>query len=246
DQPRVPAGNPDGGQWTGGDGGGSESTGGSGGPGPSDLGAGGDANSEPAVHPGDAVPWEVAAPPDPGMQGFNAHLIEVGYPLSQEMWAVARNLYRLFRDSGGDIAALRAYLEDRGLQLDELPDVLRSAFDPPRPLSELQTAKPPRGFDTEAELRAYLGLPPPGYEWHHMIKQNGQFRPDLTSPDGIRTWIQNTNNMVAVPVIKHYCISGLMSAGGGSVRLRDVVRAHDPDAQREIGVELLRMCRVIP
>jgi hypothetical protein len=157
------------------------------------------------------------------MQAFDAHLIEVGYPLSQEKWAAARDLYRLFRDSGGDIAALRAYLEDRGLQLDELPDVLRSAFDPPRPLSELQTAKSPRGFDTEAELRAYLGLPPPGYEWHHVIEQNGQWRPDLASSQGIRSWIQNTDNMVLVPMIKHYCISGFMSRGSGSVLIWGII-----------------------
>ncbi len=162
------------------------------------------------------------------------------------MWSVLRNLYRLDRDSGGDIAALRAYLEDRGLKIDELPDVVRSAFDPPKPLSELQTAKPPRGFDTEPELRRYLGDPPPGYEWHHLIEQNGQWRPDLTLPEGIRTWIQNTDNMVLVPVIKHYCVSGLMSAGGGGVRLRDVVKAHHPDAQHEIGIQLLRRCGVIP
>jgi hypothetical protein len=47
-------------------------------------------------------------------------------------------------------------------------------------LRELQTTKPARGFDSEAELRAYLGPAPPGYEWHHLIEQTGQFRPDLT------------------------------------------------------------------
>jgi hypothetical protein len=44
-----------------------------------------------------------------------------------------------------------------------------------------------------------------------LIEQTGQYRPDLTSSEGIRTWIQNTNNMVQVPMIKHYRISGLMS-----------------------------------
>jgi hypothetical protein len=120
------------------------------------------------------------------MREFNAHLVEVGYPLSQEMWSAARDLYRLFRDSGGNLEALYGYLRDRGLRLDELPDVLRSVFDPAKPLSALQTTKPPQGFDSEAALRAYLGDPPPGYEWHHIIEQNGQFRPDLTSSEGIR------------------------------------------------------------
>jgi len=68
----------------------------------------------------------------------------------------------------------------------------------------------------------------------------------LTSPQGIATWIQNTDNMVVVPVLKHYCISGMMSETNSGVRLRDVVKAHDPYAQREIGIELLRMCGVAP
>ena len=127
------------------------------------------------------------------------------------MWRAVRELYRLFMQNGGDMAALEAYLDDRGLQLDELPDVIRSMFDGPRPLDQLQTGKPPRGFYTEAALKAYLGPPPPGYEWHHLIEQNGQFRPDLTSIEGIYMWIQNTDNMVLVPVIKHYCISVLLS-----------------------------------
>jgi hypothetical protein len=78
-----------------------------------------------------------------------------------------------------------------------------------------------------------------------LIEQTGQYRPDLTSSEGIRTWIQNTNNMVQVPMIKHYRISGLMSGRspfGG--RLRDFVRAHAPWAQRAIGLDLLRACGV--
>ena len=139
------------------------------------------------------------------------------------------------------------YLADRGLKPDELPDVIKSLFDPPKPLSELQTTKPARGFYSEKELRAYLGPAPPGYEWHHLTEQNGQWRPDLTSSEGIRTWIQHTDNMVLVPVIKHYCISGWMSrrfpTGG---RLRDFVRHLSPMEQRRIGLNLLKICGVTP
>ena len=175
-----------------------------------------------------------------------AHLVEAGYTLAPEMWRLLRELYRLFMSSGGDIGALRDYLAERGLQLSELPNAIRTLFDPPHPLAELQTTKPAMGFDTETELRAYLGPAPPGYEWHHLIEQTGQFRPDLTSPQGVRTWIQNTGNMVLVPVIKHYCISGLMSTRmGPGVRMRDFVKAHAPAFQREIGIGLLQTCKVI-
>jgi len=199
-QPRIPAGSPDGGEWTG----------------------GGDAS------------------------GLQAHLLDAGYNIGPEMWRIARDVYRLFMSSGGDIAALRDYLADRGLQIRELPDVIRSLFDPPKPLNELRTTKPPMGFATEADLRAYLGPAPPGYEWHHLIEQKGQFRPDLTSPEGIRTWIQHTDNMVPVPVIKHYCISGIMSRTREGIRFRDVVKAHSPQAQRAFGRALLSVCKVAP
>jgi hypothetical protein len=183
---------------------------------------------------------------DPGASAFDAYLQNIGYPLSQAMSQVARDLYRLFRDSGGDIGTLREYLAERGLKLDDLPDVIRSAFDPPKPLRELKTDKPPRGFDTEAQLRAYLGDPLPGYEWHHIIEQNGQYRPDLTSSEGVRTWIQHTDNMVQVPVIKHYCVSGLMSAKvPPGMRLRDWVKPHEPAFQREMGLMLLHNCGAI-
>ncbi len=181
-----------------------------------------------------------------GSSGLRAHLIEAGYALGPEMWRVLRDLYRLFMSSGGDAAALRDYLADHGLQLDELPDAIRTLFDPPRPLRELQTTKPPMGFNTEAELRAYLGPAPPGYEWHHLIEQNGQSRPDLTSPDGVRNWIQHTDNMVLAPIVKHYCISGIMNTKLGNVRFRDFVKAHSPPAQRAVGIMLLNRCGVTP
>jgi hypothetical protein len=103
------------------------------------------------------------------------------------------------------------------------------------------------GFYTQRELLNYLGKPMPGYEWHHLIEQTGQYRPDLTSPEGIRIWIQNTNNVVQVPVIKRYCVSALMSEGmAPGVRFRDMVRAHAPPIQRRIGVDLLKECGVTP
>jgi hypothetical protein len=179
--------------------------------------------------------------------GLEIHLVEAGYALSPEIWRAVRGLYQILRNHGADIEAFKAYLEDRGLHLDELPAVVKSLFDPPRPLSQLRTTKPPMGFYTQRELLNYLGKPMPGYEWHHLIEQTGQYRPDLTSPEGIRIWIQNTNNVVQIPVIKHYCISALMSGRIPSgIRLRDAVRAHAPAIQRQIGIDLLRRCGVTP
>jgi hypothetical protein len=247
DEPRVPAGNPDGGQWTdGGDGGASAGALGDVAPG---------ALASPLIDPVASTPdvpihdaaFRLPRQGPDAEEDVAAAVQDTGYNLAPEMQAVARDLYRLFMENGGDTGALQSYLKERGLVVSELPDVLRSLFDPPRPLAALQTQNPPRGFLTEGALLSCLGPTIPGYEWHHIIEQSGQTRPDLTSDEGIQTWIQNTDNMVQVPVIKHFCVSGIMSSSvSPGVRLRDVVREHDPLAQRAAGIRLLRICRVIP
>lgn len=164
------------------------------------------------------------------------------------MWLVVRQLYQWFIAHGGDISALTQYLENHGLELNELPAIIQSLFDGSKSLAELQTDKPPAGFQTWAQLLIYLGAPPPGYEWHHIIEQNGQTRPDLASPDGVRDWIQNTSNLVMVPVIKHYCINSYMSRAtppDSGISLRNTVRTLSPETQRQIGLNLLRLCGVI-
>jgi hypothetical protein len=162
------------------------------------------------------------------------------------MWQVLRALYRLYIAPGSTLASLQAYLAERGINFDELPSVIKSLFDSPKPLDEMQTNERPAGFDAEAELRKYLGYPTPGYEWHHIIEQNGQFRPDLTSPEGIRTWIQNTANMVMTPVIKHYCINGIMSRNrGGKLTVRGALKFHEPAFQWDVGLGLLKFCGII-
>jgi hypothetical protein len=108
----VPRGDPRGGQWTS-DGGGSEAS----------------AVTEAAFRMPDAN-----ASDNLDIEGL---LQDAGYTLSPEMQRVARDLYRLFMEGRGDPATLQAYLESRGLTIDDLPDVLRSLFDPPRSLGEL-------------------------------------------------------------------------------------------------------------
>jgi hypothetical protein len=253
DEPRLPAGQPGGGEWTAG----------------GDAGAAridavaldtSDHGTLPVAADAHIAPVEDTAMPGQGSgepegdsptateRDLERKLIEAGYRLPLWAWAVVRALYRLFMEHGGDISVLLTYLEDRGLRLDELPAVIKSLFDPPRPLIELQTDKPPRGFDTANQLKAYLGDPPPGYEWHHIIEQNGQIRDDLITPEGIRTWIQNTDNMIMIPVIKHYCINGIMSSTfprGSGIILRNTVRNMEPKDQHQMGIILLMLCRVI-
>jgi len=241
DEPRIPAGEPGGGEWT------------TGGP------ASGTEGSDTAGINGE-TPERLAAfqtPPTAGAGNggsaddaarLQAHLIQAGYQLPPGMWLLVRQLYQWFMAHGGDISALTQYLEDYGLRLNELPAIIQSLFDGPKPLAQLQTNKPPAGFDDANELKAYPGAPPPGYEWHDIIEQNGQTQPDLTGPDGIRDWIQNTNNVVMIPVIKHYCINSYMSRFAppkSGITFRSTVKTYDAAGQYRIGLNLLRLCGVI-
>ncbi len=191
-QPRVPKGEPGGGQWT----------------------------SE-----GDA--------------DFNDLFREIVHRYPPEVWEMAKRLFDILKKLPGNIETLREALREADPK--DAQAIIRSAFDAPKPLEALQTTKPPRGFETESALKAYLGPAPPGYEWHHIIEQS-QVRPDLTSSEGQRQWIQHTDNMVLIPTLKHYVITGEMNSefDDTGLRLRDFVRPHSPQAQYAIGLELLR------
>lgn len=169
----------------------------------------------------------------------NDLLREVAYRYPPEVREMAKRLLDILKELPGNIEALREALQEADPK--DLPAIIKSAFDPPKPLEVLQTDKPPRGFETEAALKAYLGPAPPGYEWYHIIEQS-QVRPDLTSPEGQRQWIQHTDNMVLIPTLRHYVITGEMNSleRDTGLRFRDIVRAHSPQAQRQIGLGLLR------
>ncbi|HLI11305.1 MAG TPA: hypothetical protein VKY65_06865 [Alphaproteobacteria bacterium] len=176
----------------------------------------------------------------------NALLQDIAYTLPPKEAELAKKLFALLKESPIDLAALWDALKAERLDFDNLHAVLKSAFDPPRTLAELQTARPPQGFTSWAALQDYLEPAPPGYEWHHIIEQ-AQTRPDLTSSEGRRKWIQNTENVVLIPVLKHMLISGYMSSviTKNGLRYRDAIRLHDPDIQREIGLGLLRRFGVL-
>jgi hypothetical protein len=152
------------------------------------------------------------------------------------------NLDAELQDPSFDVARLKQLLEN-GVK--DLPAEALSALDPPKPLSALMTKKPPMGFDTPQQLSAYLGDPPPGYQWHHIVGQ-AQTRPELTTPTASRTIINHTNNMVLIPTIRHYLITGIMNMGNESGRrVGDGVRDLPAYVQRQIGLHLLRVTGVL-
>jgi hypothetical protein len=49
-----------------------------------------------------------------------------------------------------------------------------------------------------------------------------------------------------VPVIKHYCINGIMSRKReGNLTVRSALKFHEPAFQWDVGVGLLKFCGVI-
>jgi len=87
---------------------------------------------------------------------------------------------------------------------------------------------------------AYLGPAPPGYQWHHIVSDK-QISPELTSAYGVSAYIHNTNNMVLIPTIKHYLITGYLNSAdkknGG--RVLDTLVREPLGIQRFVGLHLL-------
>jgi len=150
-------------------------------------------------------------------------------------------LDRVLQDPNFDVERLKQLLQT-GVK--DLPPEALTALDPPKPLSELMTKKPPMGFDTAKELNAYLGKAPPGYQWHHIIGQ-AQTQANLLTPEASRTIINHTDNMVLVPTIRHYWITGIMNSPAElGRRIGDAVRDMSVEEQREFGLHMLQVTGV--
>lgn len=239
-QPRVPEGNPDGGQWTG-DGGG---TGGRLPSGPGtllDLGDGENSLSErirlaqndPPGHLSDVRPRPGKLPRDietlsdipkekpESVQLANAIIKFVAYEFSDylmrqgERPLVAGTLRsRLFRRliAGFEIAL---WVRDEGLP------AIESYYDPPRTMKELQ--------DAAAAGRR------PGYEIHHIVERNS-----ASPKEGNR--INASENLVSVPVFKHHLITGYYLKESDAYQrrsLRDALRGEDWEIRYQEGLDAL-------
>ncbi len=101
------------------------------------------------------------------------------------------------------------------------------------------------GFRTFGELKDYLGPPPPGHAWHHIVGQNAdniaRFGPE---------YIHNTASVIAIPHGKgstHLAqIEAFLNShrpeitGQGFKRVRDWVKTKSYQFQYEFGVIMLR------
>ncbi len=226
DQPRVPAGNRDGGQWRR-DGGGS-----AGGNDPRVLS---DADPENTWEPG-AQYAQNEPSESPGIGHNDGPSLEPpDIPQGRPRDSADRTMFQkevarwLDRFPSLSLAgiAFSGLLNNIGW-LKEYQASIESYRDPPRSLEELQS-----GTD---DMR-------PGYEKHHIVEKTP------ASFDGFsKSEIEGSKNLVRVPKLKHYEITGWFSTKNrdyGGLSPREYLRGKGWEERREIGLEALRRFRVL-
>ncbi|QDL96765.1 zinc carboxypeptidase [Rhodopseudomonas palustris] len=242
-QPRVPAGNPDGGQWTR-DGGGWRS--------PSELGnirnaarVGGVAGPEASrEYPGLfgiaaqrrirtgvllAGDLPVGSDPDPGTPTEQPPEI----PQTKPSRSAERTTYfRAAADWLARNAGLAGALYEGSMRsvewLRDWNDVILAARDTPKPLQELMNG---------------VGQARPGYDVHHINEVTA------AKLDGY-SWAQinDPSNLVSIPRLKHYQITGWYSARStefDGLSPRKFLRGKDWETRRKVGLRALRMFGVL-
>lgn len=252
-QPRVPAGNPRGGQWTDRSGGQGTVAGPSQDTGPSqdadltlpmgnvdvgDVSESSELGDLFRIKPRDAsvdgvqlagdLPDGPKTPPDdpaPKIPQERPDTREgrMGFVRDAAQW-VARNVGRYAPAVDAYFGAL-----DQVEKITALTDAIKSANDPAKTLEELQE---PIGSDSQG-----------GYHDHHIVGQHAENREQFGD-----SMIDSRENQVRIPVLKHIDISAWYSTGNkefGGLSPRDYLRGKDWDEQMRIGLDILREHKVL-
>jgi hypothetical protein len=202
-QPRVPAGNPDGGQWT-------DSGGGGGG----DSGAGGSVGSASVGgSPGDSG----SDPPKIPRERPESALVR-----NRVIKEVAKWLAKAAaREVAGPVGTLLNIVEAGSWFYEAYPYV-RSYLDDPKTLDELHQAVRTRDV---------------GYDIHHIVEQTP------AEQDGYpRSLIDGPENLVRVPTLKHWEITGWYMTGNedySGLSPRAYLRGKNWEERRQVGIEAL-------
>jgi len=226
DQPRVPAGNPDGGQWTDGTNGSAASTG-EGGFG--DLVGRDDFPELFQITPYKSDPDGVQLAGDPpvgdGQQGPSEEPPEI--PTERPKTSAERTRYFraaaswLGRNSG--LAAdIYTGAMDNVEWLRDYHDLVQTARDEPKTLEELQQG---------------VGQHRPGYDDHHIVEQTWAERFGFS-----RSEIDDPSNLVSIPRLKHYQITGWYGTRSdefGGVSPREYLKDKGWDERMRIGQRAL-------
>lgn len=223
-QPRVPRGQPDGGQWTdGGGGGGSDGDTGSGGSGRAPL--------RITIHPRSSYETEgtssqppLGDPPRvPEVEPESRHALNEF--AKQAAWWAAKALARELANP------LVGSLLD-GIDLAywgyKAAPYVRAYLDPPKPLDELQRA---------------ATNPATGYDIHHIVEK--QAAKDAKYPNQM---IEGPDNLVRIPTLKHWQISGWYMTRNdkyGWLSPREYLSGKDWTERTRVGLEALAKFEVL-
>ncbi len=164
--------------------------------------------------------------------------------LSREQIEAAKAMYRFLRDNFPDVEAATTFL--RHLTPSQLSAAVRTWQDPPKTLKELRPNVERRGFETQSQLDKHLkDAAPPGYERHHVIPVH-QVYAAYNTPEFRKEHIHHTDNIVIIPVLRHWMITYMdMNKSNGVILFRDfVARKHWKD-QELIGRHLLEVRGVL-
>jgi len=128
-------------------------------------------------------------------------------------------------------AAVDTFFEglDQAKNIKALTDAIKSARDPAKTLEELQA---PIGSPSQG-----------GYEDHHIVGQHAQNRAQFGDD-----LIDSRENQVRIPVVKHIDISAWYSKGNddyGGLSPRDYLRDKDWDEQMRVGLDRLHYYKVL-
>ena len=113
----------------------------------------------------------------------------------------------------------------------------------PRSREEMRPRVEPKGFATPEALKEYLGPPPPGFQYHHVIPAQQQVPAwwTGTKDEFMAQNIHHTKNIALIPTVRHILISAWMDSYTTSgVRRRKVQERYDLDLQNELGEALMR------
>jgi hypothetical protein len=236
DQPRVPAGSPDGGQWTDGSGGAAKPMGDLG---FGDLGFGNLAGLEdfgalfqitPSETDLDGV--QLAGDPPEGIGHNQGPSLDEPPEIPQQRPETRSGRMDFVRSAVSWIGRVGRYSPaadlflgalDQAEDLKALTDAIKTANDPPATLEQLQ----------ENALKPSE----PGYQNHHIDEQSL-----LRSLGYSQSEIDRPDNVVRMPTLKHYEITGWYARSNpdyGGLSPREYLKSQPESIRRQVGIDAL-------